>query len=136
MLLAAGLKKSYVVYSIDLERYDKRDTVVRKVPSEIIEQIEFIIGNANKVVKKWDKMLGMIFFDGKHTKKALTKDTKNWCPFIQPGGFAAFHDVATYKWRRKKLGVQELNDVLDVLKRKGWKELDVVDSLVILQKPS
>lgn len=53
---------------------------------------EFIKGDANEVVKTWDREIDVLFIDGDHSYEGVKADFDKWSPFVKSGGTVFFHD--------------------------------------------
>jgi cephalosporin hydroxylase len=40
-----------------------------------------------------DNKLDLLFIDGDHSYEGITRDFKDYCPLVRPGGIVAFHDI-------------------------------------------
>ena len=126
ILMASALKNDdQKVYSIDITRHKHLKTHLNMF-KDIIYKIVLLDGSSYEIGKKWDKKIGLVFVDGDHSFKGVKKDINIWCPFVEVGGFALFHDV-----RNTSIGLEPL---IDKLKKENWKEIDCADSLVVLKK--
>ena len=56
----------------------------------------------------------------------VKSDVKLWTPFIASGGHVIFHDVVEKK--------KELTIVIEKLKTQGYREADIADSMLCIQK--
>lgn len=87
-LMFARKHSKGTVVGIDIHRYNNWDEVF-----EGYKNWEFIHGNANDVVKTWDRKIDVLFIDGDHSHEAVQKDWKKWSPFVKKGGMVFFHDA-------------------------------------------
>lgn len=92
-----------------------------------------ILGDSQKVWQKWKAIgkgqgIDFLFIDGDHSATGLQRDIDGWLPFINPGGYALFHDYRSVAW-------QGITEVVDKnIRGKGWEEILLVDTLIAFRK--
>lgn len=75
----------------------------------------------------WDQPVGLLLIDGLHDYSSVCADFGHFDPWVQPGGFVAFHDYSCH-WP----GVVQFVDELHHSQRYVW--ADQAESLVVLRK--
>jgi len=84
---------------------------------------------------EWSTPIDFLFIDGDHREEAVEQDWKQWSPFLEPGGVAAFHDARVFPggWTREDHGpVRFVDQVFRTGQESEWTILDEVDSLVVV----
>lgn len=79
--------------------------------------------------------LDFIFIDGDHSLKGITNDWAIYSSKLKPGGIIALHDTAAtthQKWKEEMDSVKYFESY--IRHQKGFKILETVDSLNVLQK--
>ena len=61
-----------------------------------LDNINFIKGYFNDVVKTWDKDIDILHIDGSHDYDSVKEDYENWSPFVKDTGFILFHDTVSH----------------------------------------
>ena len=61
-----------------------------------LDNINFIKGYFNDVVKTWDKDIDILHIDGSHDYHSVKEDYENWSPFVKDTGFILFHDTVSH----------------------------------------
>jgi predicted O-methyltransferase YrrM len=56
------------------------------------EVIEIHRGTSVEVARQWSRPIDVLFIDGDHSYEGCRADLEAWLPFVQPGGWIAFHD--------------------------------------------
>ncbi len=51
-----------------------------------------IIGSSSEVAASWTDPIELLWIDGDHSYKGVSKDIESWAGKVLPGGFMAFHD--------------------------------------------
>jgi Methyltransferase domain len=75
----------------------------------------------------WDKPIALLFIDGLHDYPNVARDFYHFANWVQPGGFAVFHDYADYF-----PGVMKFVDAL--VNTGEYQALQRVKSLIVLEK--
>jgi hypothetical protein len=92
---------------------------------------------SSRVAKNWTQSIDFLFIDGDHDKPAVQQDWDNWKQFIAPNGIVAFHDARVFPdgWTGVDDGpVRVIDHLFRHEQIDGWKIVDEVHSLVILEK--
>jgi len=58
-----------------------------------LNNITFIKGYFDDVVKTWNKPIDILHIDGLHTYEAVKNDFEKWSPFVKENGIILFHDT-------------------------------------------
>lgn len=58
-----------------------------------LNNITFIKGFFDDVVKTWDKKIDILHIDGLHTYEAVKNDFEKWSPFVKENGIILMHDT-------------------------------------------
>ena len=104
MALASAENIVYGVDGFDLEpdypkvgktytHYEFVTTLKEKLK---LDNINFIKGYFNDVVKTWDKDIDILHIDGSHDYDSVKEDYENWSPFVKDTGFILFHDTVSH----------------------------------------
>ena len=129
VLLASAAAEGQTVHSIDIERHDFVKKCFRPCPQSVLSKIKLIDAKSHIIGQKWKgPRVGLVFVDGDHRYKGVKRDIRAWCPKVEIGGYAVFHDVRD---KRREWGLEPL---IKALKQCGWKEVDCADSMVVMQK--
>jgi predicted O-methyltransferase YrrM/glycosyltransferase involved in cell wall biosynthesis len=80
------------------------------------DNIEFIKGDFNEVVKTWDKKIDILHIDGSHHYEDVKKDFENWSKFVNDDGVILLHDTAIEDYDGKFYGVKKFFDEIDLPK--------------------
>ena len=89
------------------------------------------------VIKNWRLQIDFLFIDGDHSYNACLKDWQEWSVFVKKGGILAFHDARTFLggWTQPDWGpVKVVNELFREKAERGWRLIDEVDSLVVLER--
>ena len=76
----AGVKKTY-------------DFVLKKKDELELDNVTFIKGFFDDVVKTWNKQIDILHIDGLHTYEAVKNDFEKWTPFLKENGVILMHDT-------------------------------------------
>jgi predicted O-methyltransferase YrrM len=146
---ALALRKSmspkatlYLIDPFHLSRYPLLNTTkraaLRAVASCRNGRVVWIEKFSRDAAEGWNQPIDFLFVDGDHSEQAVRQDWDDWCRFVVPGGVVAFHDAragAFGSWPDANFGPVK---VVDRLFRQhsilGWKIVDEVDSLVVVQR--
>jgi predicted O-methyltransferase YrrM len=95
-----GLPEIGHIYGIDSFEGDEhagiRDTydyVLEKQKELELNNITFIKGFFDDVVKTWNKPIDILHIDGLHTYEAVKNDFEKWSPFVKEDGIILMHDT-------------------------------------------
>ena len=69
------------------------DYVLEKQKELEFNNITFIKGYFDDVVKTWNKQIDILHIDGLHTYEAVKNDYEKWSPFVKENGIILFHDT-------------------------------------------
>jgi predicted O-methyltransferase YrrM len=90
-----------------------------------------------QAVKEWNEPIDLLFIDGDHEKSAVHQDWTDWSRFVVPGGLALFHDARVFDggWPAPNDGpVCAVNELFRGGQTAGWRIVDEVDSLVVVER--
>ena len=96
--------------------------------------IEQFSSDANRT---WNAPIDLLLIDGDHTEDGVRKDWDEWSRFVVPGGTAIFHDARVFEgsWTNSDYGpVKLVNDLFRQKQIPGWKIVEEVHSLVIVER--
>ena len=99
--------------------------------------VRFVEDFSHNAAKNWHTPVDFLFIDGDHSYAACLKAWQQWSPFVGRGGVVAFHDSRTFPggWTREDWGpVIVVNELFRERGNPGWKIIDEVDSLVVVQR--
>jgi len=85
----------------------------------------------------WVAPIDFLFIDGDHSETGVSQDWENWHRFVVPGGVVAFHDASTFSggWPQDDWGLVKLvNRFFRDQSLPGWRIVDEVDSLVVVER--
>ena len=94
---------------------------------------------SQEAVNGWNEAIDLLFIDGDHAEEAVERDWRTWSPFVKPGGVALFHDACLFRggWTTPEYGpVRFANRFFRSGKAAGWRIVEVVDSLLVLERSS
>lgn len=120
VLMASTLSDNGRLYSIDI----KMSTNAIENTKSLSHKIEMITQDSSKL--EWSLPIGLILIDGDHSFEGVKKDIDKFLPFVEKGGYVAFHDAVGKK--------NILQPLFDELVDKGWKKVDAADSMLVMQK--
>jgi predicted O-methyltransferase YrrM len=69
------------------------DYVLEKQKELELNNITFIKGYFDDVVKTWNNPIDILHIDGLHTYEAVKNDFEKWSPFVKENGIILFHDT-------------------------------------------
>jgi predicted O-methyltransferase YrrM len=72
---------------------DTYDYVLEKQKELELNNITFIKGFFDDVVKTWDKPIDILHIDGLHTYEAVKNDFEKWSSFVKEDGIILMHDT-------------------------------------------
>jgi predicted O-methyltransferase YrrM len=72
---------------------DTYDYVLEKQKELELNNITFIKGFFDDVVKTWDKPIDVLHIDGLHTYEAVKNDFEKWSHFLKEDGIILMHDT-------------------------------------------
>lgn len=90
-----------------------------------------------EAVTGWVDEIDFLFIDGDHSETGVQRDWDDWHKYVTPGGVVAFHDAAVFEggWAKSDWGSVRVVEKLFRMKPiEGWKIVDEVDSLVVVQR--
>jgi predicted O-methyltransferase YrrM len=94
---------------------------------------------SHEAVFGWNEPIDLLFIDGDHAEGAVERDWREWSLFVRPGGVALFHDACLFQggWTTPEYGpVRLANRLFRSGKAAGWRIVEEVDSLLVLERPS
>ena len=94
----AGVKETY-------------DFVLKKKDELELDNITFIKGYFDDVVKTWEKPIDILHIDGLHTYEAVKNDFEKWSPLLKENGVILMHDTMV-----ERFGVKDFFDEIDLPK--------------------
>ena len=115
-----ALDQGFVTVAPSLSKFTQN--IQRAGLNDIVETVQ---GQACSI--KWKAPISFLIIDGLHDYPNVSRDFWQFAPFVQPGGYIAFHDYADYY-----PGVQAF--VNELLQSASYKKQQVADSLIILSK--
>jgi hypothetical protein len=92
---------------------------------------------SNVAANDWSGPIDFLFIDGDHSETAVQQDWETWHRYLVPGGVVVFHDAATFPggWTREDWGpVRFVNQLFRERVLPGWKIVEQVDSLVVIER--
>lgn len=118
--IAAGLKKSAKLYSVDtfqstaMGKMGEGETLndFIKNTSFLRKNVIPLVGMSEEIAKNWSEEIDFLWIDGDHSYEGVKKDIEGWVKFLKSGRKVAFHDYPNAEGVRKAI-----DDVL----RKNWK---------------
>ena len=119
-LLMADAISNGKLYSIDIIMHE----CVKKYTEPYKDKIKFFTADSKKI--EWDMCLDLVFVDGDHSYSGVKNDINKFIPFVNDGGYMVFHDIVGKK--------SILQPLIDKMKKEDWKEVDKIDSMLVLQK--
>jgi Methyltransferase domain len=87
--------------------------------------------------KNWNRPIDLLVIDGDHSEAGVQSDWDTWSQFIRPGGLVAFHDARLFEggWTTPDFGpLRVVNRLFRNGTVAGWKIIDEVDSLVVVER--
>lgn len=72
---------------------DTYDYVLERQKELDLNNITFIKGYFNDVVKTWNKKIDILHIDGMHDYKSVRNDFETWYPFVKENGIILMHDT-------------------------------------------
>ena len=94
----AGVKETY-------------DFVLKKRDELELDNITFIKGYFDDVVKTWEKPIDILHIDGLHTYEAAKNDFEKWSPLLKENGVILMHDTMV-----ERFGVKDFFEEIDLPK--------------------
>ena len=94
----AGVKETY-------------DFVLKKKDELELDNITFIKGYFDDVVKTWEKPIDILHIDGLHTYEAAKNDFEKWSPLLKENGVILMHDTMV-----ERFGVKDFFEEIDLPK--------------------
>jgi predicted O-methyltransferase YrrM len=94
----AGVKETY-------------DFVLKKKDELELDNITFIKGYFDDVVKTWEKPIDILHIDGLHTYEASKNDFEKWSPLLKENGVILMHDTMV-----ERFGVKDFFEEIDLPK--------------------
>tara|TARA_B100002019_G_C21180777_1_gene553551 strand:+ start:98 stop:727 length:630 start_codon:yes stop_codon:yes gene_type:complete len=94
----AGVKETY-------------DFVLKKKDELELDNITFIKGYFDDVVKTWEKPIDILHIDGLHTYEAAKNDFEKWSPLLKENGVILMHDTMV-----ERFGVKDFFGEIDLPK--------------------
>ena len=94
---------------------------------------------SHEAVVGWNEPIDLLFIDGDHAEEAVERDWREWSPFVRSGGVALFHDACLFQggWTTAEYGpVRFANRFFRSGKAAGWRIVEEVDSLLVLERAS
>jgi hypothetical protein len=88
-------------------------------------------------VQQWSRPIDLLFVDGDHSEQGVLRDWNEWNRFLVPGGVVIFHDARIFDggWTSPEYGpVKLVDDLFRVQKILGWKIVEEIHSLVVVEK--
>ena len=99
--------------------------------------VRWIRDFSQNVSRKWIEPIDFLLIDGDHSYEGCLRDWEEWSPFVIRGGVVAFHDARVFDngWTHDGWGpVRVVNQLFRTNRASGWRIVDEVDSLVIVQR--
>lgn len=94
---------------------------------------------SHEAVTGWNVPIDFLFIDGDHAEEAVERDWREWSPFVKRGGVALFHDACLFPggWTTPEYGPVRFADrFFRSGKAAGWRIVEEVDSLLVVERPS
>jgi len=88
-------------------------------------------------VHGWNKEIDFLLIDGDHSEAAVRQDWEQWSCYVLPGGIVLFHDARLFEngWTDAGYGpVRVVDDLFRERRILGWKIVEEIDSLVVVEK--
>ncbi len=139
------------VYTVDNYLYLHEDQFYRNkiVVSNYELKCNLISMDSSACGRLWNNgAIDMMFFDAGHQLSDVKADIRAWIPHVSKGGYLCFHDYVRRPRYYKKLGkIHNTYGVSVAVNRllrkpgkyglgdKKYRDLGVVDKLIIIQKP-
>ena len=76
-----------------------------------LDNITFIKGYFDDVVKTWEKPIDILHIDGLHTYEAAKNDFEKWSPLLKENGVILMHDTMV-----ERFGVKDFFEEIDLPK--------------------
>lgn len=112
--------------------------VAHRVVDDIrIGRVAWINRFSFEAAKDWVDPIDFLFIDGDHSETGVQQDWDDWHRHMVPGGIVAFHDAAVFPggWPQPDWGpVRVVNRLFRSQTSSGWKIVQEVDSLVVVQR--
>ena len=104
--------------------------LVKSVPRGHVRWLELF---SHEAAQGWTGSIDFLFIDGDHSLPAVRQDWDDWVPHVTFDGIVALHDAAvSAEWVDPSTGPAVL--VREILASTDWKQIDEVDSLIILSR--
>ena len=78
--------------------------------------VTFIKGFFDDVVKDWNKKIDILHIDGDHAYESVKHDYETWSPFLNENGVILFHDTCIEELNGNEYGIKKFFDELDLPK--------------------
>lgn len=92
---------------------------------------------SHQAAEHWKDPIDLLFIDGDHQEEAVIRDWREWSAFVKAGGVALFHDARVFAggWPTPEYGpVRAVNKLFRTGTVQGWRIVDEVDSLVVIER--
>jgi predicted O-methyltransferase YrrM len=83
-----------------------------------------IVGLSSDVAWAWEANLSLLWIDGDHSYNAVTKDLRNWAPFVIDGGIVCGHD-----YMEEPRGPDSVKKAVDVYAAEMGRSVEVYNSI-------
>lgn len=163
-LLSGMQKKNSFLYSIDpfgsdidiqkkiVGKYKNMDyreveyASLKKKPTKLkvsrtlkglgFSNFKLVEGYSFDVVKKWNKIINLLFIDGNHEYKIVKKDFLDWTKFLKKGGIVVLHDANNLNYLPKwNWGLEGPTKVASAfINPPKWVNIGRIDSAVYATK--
>ncbi len=100
----------------------------------VSEVIQVLTGYSTDFAPSFKEEIDLLFIDGNHEYKAVLRDFQDWSPMLKPGGLIAFHDVVYEPKSKDDFPGPGLVVKQNILDNSNWREVQLVDSLLIARK--
>jgi predicted O-methyltransferase YrrM len=98
-------------------------------------EVKFVVASSLEAAQSWREHLDFVFIDADHGYQSVMADWRAWSPYVDPGGLVVFHD-AIRKPRHPEGPAAAVDALFRVGRREGWKVVDEIDTLVVVERPS
>lgn len=87
---AQQIREGAPIHTIDIVEHAEIEANLSR--ANVSAFVNRIVSSSSEVAASWSEPIELLWIDGDHSYKGVSKDIEYWADKVLPGGFMAFHD--------------------------------------------